>query len=227
MTTPVEKCLLVIFFCSLPWLAHAKNSNKQSVDIPVKKIIWTGCGITKKAFMFEIAKAYKKKYGVTIELRGGGATKGIRSTKAGTSHIGGTCRIPMQTREESSELFKMILVAWDALVVIVNKGSPISGIKKNELVDVLNGKIKYWNELSDWQGKSNPKQTIHLYTRRSKISGVGYTLRRILFNDNEKEITSYKYFPSSGPLEKAVEKDTVAFDITGLSCARKRHVKVL
>ncbi len=45
--------------------------------------------------MSEIAAAYKEKYGVTIDLKGGGATKGIRSAKSGESHLGSTCRLPM------------------------------------------------------------------------------------------------------------------------------------
>jgi phosphate transport system substrate-binding protein len=38
---------------------------------------WAGCGITKKAFMAELALAYENKTGIRIELEGGGATKGI------------------------------------------------------------------------------------------------------------------------------------------------------
>ncbi len=204
-----------------------KTNTSQISEPEVKKIIWTGCGITKKAFMAEIAAAYKQKFGVTIELRGGGATKGIRSAKSGESHLGGTCRIPMHTPEEESMLLKLILVAWDALVVIVNKDTPITDIKKQELVDILEGKITYWNELSGWQGDKNSKEEINLYTRRSKISGVGYSMRKMLFNDLNKEFVSNKYFHSSGPLEKAIEKDKSALGVTGISSARKRNVKIL
>jgi phosphate transport system substrate-binding protein len=35
------------------------------------QLAWTGCGITKKAFMLEAAKAYKAKTGITIKLSGG------------------------------------------------------------------------------------------------------------------------------------------------------------
>ena len=40
---------------------------------------WAGCGISKKAFMSEMSKAYTKKTGVKVDLSGGGATKGIRN----------------------------------------------------------------------------------------------------------------------------------------------------
>ena len=177
--------------------------------------------------MSEIAAAYKQKYGVTIDLKGGGATKGIRATKAGESHLGGTCRIPMHSPAEESMLLKLILVAWDALVVIVNKDTPVDNITKQELIDILEGRISYWNELSGWQGDKDNHEEIQLFTRRSKISGVGFTLRKMLFHDIDKEIISDQYFPSSGPLEKAIEKEKYTLGVTGISSARKRNVKIL
>ena len=43
-------------------------------------IRWAGCGITKKAFMAELAHAYEAKTNVKVILEGGGATRGIRDT---------------------------------------------------------------------------------------------------------------------------------------------------
>ena len=34
-------------------------------------ILWAGCGITKKAFMAELAQAYEAKTGIKVELQGG------------------------------------------------------------------------------------------------------------------------------------------------------------
>ncbi len=221
------QAFLLLFSSTLMASNESTSKANTSDDVQIKKIIWTGCGITKKAFMADIASAYEKKYGVIIDLKGGGATKGIRDTKSGVSHIGGTCRIPLHNREEESMLLKLILVAWDALVVIVHKDTPIEDIQKQELIDVLNGKLIYWNELSGWQGKEDSQQEIDIFTRRSKISGVGYTLRKILFNDTGMEFSSTKSFPSSGPLEKGIEKEKNSFAVTGISSARKRDVKIL
>ena len=70
---------------------------------------------------------------------------------------------------------------------------------------------------------------IHLYIRRGKISGVGYAIRQYIFKDSSKDfVTKAKYIMrSSGPLEKAIENDPYALGITGVSSARKRHVKIL
>jgi len=219
--------LFLLFSYSLHAASDAQVNTDKSDNAEVKKIVWTGCGITKKAFMSEIAKAYEQKYGVSIELKGGGATKGIRKTKAGESHLGGTCRIPLQNPEEGSMLLKLILVAWDALVVITNKDMPISNITQQELIAVINGDIKHWNELSGWQGSKDSQEKINFYARQSKISGVGYTLRKILFKDVDKEFSAAKTFPSSGPLEKAIVTEKNSLGVTGISSARKRNVKVL
>ena len=43
-------------------------------------IHWAGCGITKKAFMAELAAAYEAKTHVKVVLEGGGATRGTTLT---------------------------------------------------------------------------------------------------------------------------------------------------
>ena len=63
-----------------------------AVTLAGDSISWTGCGISKKAFMSEMAAAYEKKTGIAVKLSGGGATKGIRATAAGNSDMGGSCR---------------------------------------------------------------------------------------------------------------------------------------
>jgi phosphate transport system substrate-binding protein len=68
---------------------------------------------------------------------------------------------------------------------------------------------------------------LKLFVRQGKISGVGYAIRQYLFEDADREFVTDHVFPSSGPLEQAVEKDPAAIGITGISSARKRAVKVI
>jgi phosphate transport system substrate-binding protein len=191
----------------------------------VTELNWAGCGITKKAFMHEIAQAYQVKYGVKINLQGGGATKGIINTKKGTAHLGGSCRMPIHNATEGSQLNHIQIVAWDGLVMVVNQDNPINNIDRNELIDILEGRITRWSQLSSWYGEKD--HDIELITRSSNLSGVGFTYRKMLFHDVYKEIKGYKEFPSSGPVEKYIEKNLYALAITGVSSARKRDLKVL
>ena len=131
--------VLPVFFVSLAATAEpiGKNNNE---------LIWAGCGITKKAFMAELAKAYEKKTGIKIRLQGGGATKGIRKAVKGEIHIGGACRASLEKHPLERGAYQ-IPVAWDALVVIVNKNNPIDNISFDQIKGLYLGKIKNWKEL--------------------------------------------------------------------------------
>jgi phosphate transport system substrate-binding protein len=188
-----------------------------------KTLVWAGCGITKKAFMAELAKAYEKKTGVKILLEGGGATRGIRDTVGRHVDIGGSCRMTLPS-EDRTELYAQLQpVGWDALAVITHKSNPLNNLTTDQISAIYEGKITNWQQL----GASNAP--IHLYVRRGKISGVGYAIRQYIFKDSTKEFVTPPQFVmrSSGPLEEAIEKDPLALGITGVSSARKRDVKIL
>lgn len=184
-------------------------------------LIWAGCGITKKAFMKELASAYEKKTGVKIELQGGGATRGIRDVQKGKINIGGACRATIEFN--SKERFvKQIPLAWDAIVFLVNKKNPVSDITIQQVRDIYDGRITNWKQLGGADAK------IELYVRKSPISGVGQTLRELVFHNPDKNFTSKAHVvKSSGPAEKAVVKNPYAFTASGISSARRRDVKLL
>jgi phosphate transport system substrate-binding protein len=106
-------------------------------------IQWAGCGISKKAFMSEMAKAYEKKTGIKINLSGGGATKGIRKAAAGQIDIGGACRVSLENHKQERDAHQ-VPVAWDALVVIAHKDNPVKNIKFDQIRGIYLGKIKNW-----------------------------------------------------------------------------------
>lgn len=193
---------------------------------PAEEVTWTGCGITKKAFMQEIAKSYEAKTGVKIKLSGGGATKGIRAASAGSSDLGGTCRswlIDASGSKHSEEKnADLVQVAWDAVVVIIHPDNPVDSISLEDLKKIYDGQITNWKDLG------GPDKRIVLVTREGKYSGVGHMFRRLVFNDPEYEFKARSLkVMSSGPLESKVEKTVTALGVTGISSARKRSVKFL
>ncbi|MDH5184572.1 MAG: phosphate ABC transporter substrate-binding protein [Gammaproteobacteria bacterium] len=194
---------------------HAASDNNT--------ISWAGCGITKKAFMAELAAAYETKTGIHINLQGGGATRGIRDTSGLKIDMGGSCRMNLP-ETDSSELHAVLHpVAWDALAIIVHNNNPVSSLSSKQVEKIYTGKITNWSQV----GGNNAQ--IHLYVREGKISGVGYAIRQYLFANGQQAFTTagkYKV-KSSGPLERAVESDPQAIGITGVSSARKRDVKII
>ncbi|MET0066814.1 MAG: phosphate ABC transporter substrate-binding protein [Candidatus Thiodiazotropha sp.] len=184
------------------------------------ELTWVGCGITRNAFMADLAAAYKQKTGVDISISGGGATKGIREVTSKQADIGGACRFRLNgSREEAGA--NMIPVAWDALVVVVHKSNPVDSISLKQLRSLYLGKISNWKQLG------GNDQAVELLIREGKISGVGYTLRQHLFDDPDVAFKSKHVFPSSGPLEKDVEKNPNAIAVTGIASAHKRDFKIL
>lgn len=200
----------------LAWAGFAS----QAMAAESKGILWAGCGITKKAFMAELAKAYQKKTGIKVTLEGGGATKGIRKASKGEIDIGGACRASVENHPLERSAYQ-IPVAWDALVVIVNKNNPVDNISFQQIQQLYEGKLTNWKQLG---GSDAP---IELYVRRGKISGVGRTIRELVFTNFDKEFKAKYTVKSSGPLEKGVMKNINGIGTTGISSAKRRDVKIL
>lgn len=192
-----------------------------SLSAQATTITWTGCGISKKAFMSELAAAYEAETGNQIELSGGGATKGIRQVANNESDMGGTCRHKIPNADEEIEA-KLIPVAWDALAVIVHPTNPITDISSEELRQIYVGNVTNWSEIG------GPDQPINLMIRKGKISGVGRTIRELLFDNPELEFSEQaQVYKSTGPLEETLETTTWGLAITGISSAKRRDVKIL
>lgn len=189
-------------------------------------LTWKGCGITKIAFMSEIATAFEKKTGTAIQLNGGGASKGIRAASANTTNIGGTCRHHLKNASGNpipeEQNANLIQVAWDALVVIVHPDNPVDNISMQQLQDIFDGKISSWSQLG------GPNKPIVLVTRDGLDSGVGHMFRLLVFNDPKKVFKSRSLkLKSTGPVERKVEKTPMALAMDGISSARKRKLKFL
>lgn len=192
-----------------------------------KKLVWAGCGISKSAFMAEMAAAYKKKTGIEVDFKGGGATKGIREVANNQVDIGGTCRHVIDdpnTFATVPEERRVILtpVGWDALAVIVHKDNPVDNITLEQVRQLYLGQITNWKQLG---GQDAP---VALLVRKGKISGVGRTLREIVFTNYDQDFFATKVLDSTGPLERDVVQNPNAIGMTGISSARRlKGAKVL
>lgn len=178
-------------------------------------MVWAGCGITKTAFMAELAKAYEKKTGTRIDIQGGGATRGIRDVSSGATHLGGACRTTLPG-ESAERNVKQVPVGWDALVVITHPSNPIENLSFSQLRDIYLGKI------TNWKALGGPDMPMDVYARQGKISGVGRMMREIVFADYEQELAATHVVKSTGPLEEAVTQNPRAIGVTGVSSAKRR-----
>jgi len=213
--------MILSFTFGLNAAANSKSKNTPLKGINNNIIHWAGCGITKKAFMSELATAFEKKTGVKVDLKGGGATKGIRQTARLEVDFGGSCRMTLPDVDPVELRATLTPVAWDALAVIVHKSNKVKSLSTAQVKGIFKGRITNWKQVG---GKDAP---IELYVRNGKLSGVGYAIRQYLFQNSDEDFVASYSVKSSGPLEKAVEKLPNAIGITGISSARKRKVKVI
>jgi phosphate transport system substrate-binding protein len=191
-----------------------------------KTIRWTGCGVTRKAFMQEIANAYKKKTGIEVVLSGGGATKGIRNVQKKRAEVGGSCRHHLNNQYQKpikkEKDVKLVQVAWDGVVIIVNRKNPVDNISYENLMKIIDGKITNWKEIG---GNDAP---ISFISRYGKQSGVGHMFRLLSLQDpNYKFRAKGIEYNSTGPIELEVGSNEDAIAIDGISSAKKSNVKIL
>lgn len=183
-------------------------------------LLWAGCDITKRAFMAELAVAYEQLYGTRILMEGGGDREGFRRISDNSAHIGGACR-PKNITDEMEKNARANPIAWDALVVMVHPENPVNDITREQIRDLYEGNITNWTQLG---GKDQP---VELLVRHGKQSGVGRSIRKFIFGDYDMEFVTGKAYPSSEPLEKALESNPNAVGISGVASAHERKVKVL
>ena len=194
---------------------------------PDDRLVWTGCDISKKAYITDAALEYTRQTGVEIVVTGGGATRGIRAAAGGTSDVGGTCRHALPDRFPDEEADAVLThVAWDALVFLTHSSNPVTGISTMEAREILLGNIKNWKEVGGPDAPILP--VFRQQTVSGKTSGVGYMTRLLLFGDPNIDYTGDAiFFASSGPVEEYVETTPFAFAVTGVSSARRRAAKML
>lgn len=210
--------LIVVLGCTF-FSASTFSAAPASPSPAGKKITWAGCGISKNAFMGEMAAAYEKKTGVKVDLLGGGATKGIRQVSNKEVNIGGTCRHVIENENSLTHAeerrVQLTPVAWDALVVITHKDNPVNNLSVEELRGIFKGRITNWKEVG---GNNAP---IELYVRKGKISGVGRTVRELLFYNYEEEFVAKYVVEESSNLEKDMVTNPNGMGVTGVSSANK------
>ena len=106
-------------------------------------------------------------------------------------------------------------------MAFVHEKNPVNNITFGQLRQVYLGEITNWKQLG---GNDAP---IELYARRGKMSGVGRTLRELVFANYDQKFKVTYMVKSSGPVEKGVVKNINGFGVSGISSAKKRKLKLL
>ena len=114
----------------------------------------------------QAAENFMKKYTKAhVTVTGGGSGVGISSLMDNTTDIAMLSR-PVKFSEkmklkEAKQNIQEVIIAYDALAVIIHPDNPVNKLTRKQLEDIFRGKIKNWKQVG---GKD---QKIVVYTRET------------------------------------------------------------
>ncbi len=208
-------------------LENFTNENKFTLDDIIKRyrgktLTVYSCGITRVAFSKEIIENFTKKYGIKIKYnKRGGDLEILDKLYKKEADIAIICRALFNDGEEKS--LWSVQVAWGALAFIVHKSNPIENLTSKQIKGIISGKIKNWSEVG---GENRP---IHLVLRRLKRTGVGASMRKMLFGKSDIDLPKpYRLVKNSGEAREAVKNDPSAIAVDDVtSSQRTTGIKIL
>lgn len=116
-------------------------------------------------FAEQLAEAYQKAHpGTAINIQGLGSSAGIRAAIDGVAEIGMSSR-ELQPDEQAK--LNELVIARDALAVIVNPSNPLANLSTAQIQDIFTGKIRSWDALG------GPPQKITLVSREAGSGTFG------------------------------------------------------
>jgi phosphate transport system substrate-binding protein len=96
-------------------------------------------------FAEHLAELYQHAHsGVAINIQGLGSSAGIRAALDGVAEIGMSSR---DLQPEEADKLDQIVIARDALALIVNPANPVAGLSTAQIQGIFGGQIRSWDAL--------------------------------------------------------------------------------
>lgn len=164
------------------------------------------------------AENYMNKYPkARVTVTGGGSGVGISALLEGTTDMAMTSRKvkfdeKMKLREAGKEI-KEVIVAYDALAVVVHPSNPVTDLTREQLEEIFTGKIRNWKEVG------GPDMKIVAYSRETSSGTYEFFKESVLKNKNYmKGILS---MPATGAVIQSVSQTKGAIGYVGLAYLNK------
>lgn len=164
------------------------------------------------------AEAYMKKNpNASITVTGGGSGVGISAILSGTTDIAQSSR-KMKIDEkqkliDAGKSLKEVIIAYDALSVIVHPSNKVSQLTREQLEGIFTGKIKNWKEVG------GEDLTIIVYSRETSSGTYEFFKEHVL---NKKNFaTTALLMPATGAIVQSVSQTKGAIGYIGLAYADK------
>ncbi len=171
----------------------------------------------------ELAEQYLEKHPESeIIVTGGGSGVGIAALPENTTDIAmASRRIKFGEKMKFAEIgldAREVIVAYDALAVVVNPSNPVDSLTREQLEAIFRGKITNWKEVGgeDWK--------IVVYSRETSSGTYEFFKESVL--DNKNYMSSILSMPATGAIIQSVKQTKGAIGYIGLAYLN-RFVKPL
>ncbi len=162
----------------------------------------------------ELAEKYVgKNPSEEVIVTGGGTGVGIASLMENTTDIAMASRRmkfgeKMKFAEAGVES-KEVIVAYDALAVVVNPENPVDSLTREQLEGIFRGKITNWKEVGGTDGK------IIVYSRETSSGTYEFFKESVL--ENKNYMASILSMPATGAIIQSVRQTKGAIGYIGLA----------
>ncbi|GCB36186.1 PstS family phosphate ABC transporter substrate-binding protein [Bacteroides faecalis] len=199
-----SKGILVIVLAFLSLTAHAQRIKGSDTVLPVAQ---------------QTAEQFMKQHSDSrVTVTGGGTGVGISALMDNTTDIAMASR-PIKFSEkmkikEAGEEVEEVIVAYDALAVVVHPSNPVKQLTRKQLEDIFRGKITNWKQVG---GKD---QKIVVYSRETSSGTYEFFKESVLKNKNY--MAGSLSMPATGAIIQSVSQTKGAIGYVGLAYVSPR-----
>ena len=161
----------------------------------------------------EAEEYLKSNKSAKVTVTGGRSGVGISALLDGTTDIAMSSRKmkfdERQKMSDASKTAKEVIIAYDALAVIVNPANKVSQLTREQLEGIYTGKIKNWKEVG------GDDLAIVVYCRETSSGTYEFFKEHILKNKNY--MSSVLSMPATGAIMQSVSQTKGAIGYVGLA----------
>lgn len=204
MSMKNSNVLFLVLFLSFSTLCQGQRIKGSDTVLPVSQ---------------ETAERYMKEHpSARITVTGGGTGVGISALLDNTTDIAMASRQikfgeKMKLKAAKQEVTEVI-IAYDALAVIVNPSNPVSKLTRQQLEAIYRGKITNWKQVG------GPDLKIIVYSRETSSGTYEFFKESVLKNKNY--MSSSLSMPATGAVIQSVSQTKGAIGYVGLAYLNKR-----
>lgn len=159
----------------------------------------------------------KKNSGSTVSVTGGGTGVGISALLTGTTEIAQASRKikfdERQKLQEGGKRAKEVIIAYDALAVIVHPKNKVSQLTREQLEGIFTGRIKNWKEVGGDDMKIIP------YSRETSSGTYEFFKESVLKNKNY--VSGIMSLPATGAIVQSISQTKGGIGYIGLAYLNK------